>query len=488
MIKNFSKNIIVFIVTFVVCAGALLAVCQIPQSAIYENSRASSEYFTDNAGFPVQIKGHANTRIDNYADCILFNVIYNMDEQQAMKSIIAAPYYRIEGNDAREDFASAVIDGKEPNNEYSRYWHGSQVLIRPLLLMASVEQIRLILFGLLIALNIVLAVLLLRHRQYTPATIYFAALILVQFWMCAFTIEYVMSFLVMSTVCIVVTVIWSKGAAGERDADKDALRGSTASQRRMTYIFIVSGAVTCFVDFLTSETLTFTVPFVLYVMLCRKGGAGGSHGVGTNAFRAQLCRLIKWGAGWLSSYAAMFGIKWVLVYGVLGKSAFFNVLESAAYRIEGAVALDNAKALAGEAVSAGQRVFLGLLRNIACLFPTSDQMSAGAVAGIALGILVVLAVVLYLFRGERIDGTFIAILLLVAAIPYLRYLCLSNHSFIHYFFTYRAQMATIMALATIMIYNLKPSYILRKQDAGSSAGNKPRPAKKTGKNTKKKKR
>lgn len=152
MIKNFSKNIIVFIATFIVCVGALLAVCQIPQSSIYENSKASSEYFTDSASFPVLIKGHANTRIDNYADCILFNVIYNMDEQQAMKPIIAAPYYRIEGNDAREDFASAVIDGKEPNNEYSRYWHGSQVLIRPLLLLASVEQNRLILFGLLIAL------------------------------------------------------------------------------------------------------------------------------------------------------------------------------------------------------------------------------------------------------------------------------------------------------------------------------------------------
>lgn len=54
----------------------------------------------------------------------------------------------------------------------------------------------------------------------------------------------------------------------------------------------------------------------------------------------------------------MFGIKWALVYGILGKSAFFNVLENAVYRIEGAVALDNTKALAGEAVTAGQRSFL----------------------------------------------------------------------------------------------------------------------------------
>ena len=43
-------------------------------------------------------------------------------------------------------------------------------------------------------------------------------------------------------------------------------------------------------------------------------------------------------------------------------------------------------------------------------------------------------------------------MLLVGIIPYIRYLVLANHSYLHCFFTFRAQFATVMALALILIY------------------------------------
>ena len=38
----------------------------------------------------------------------------------------------------------------------------------------------------------------------------------------------------------------------------------------------------------------------------------------------------------------------------------------------------------------------------------------------------------------------------LGTVPFLRYLVLANHSFLHAFFTYRAQLATLLAAALIL--------------------------------------
>lgn len=222
----------------------------------------------------------------------------------------------------------------------------------------------------------------------------------------------------------------------------------------MTRLFVVGGAVTCFMDFLTTETLTFTVPFILYMLLGRRDEAETAQ-----PLRAQIVRMIRWGAAWLVSYAAVFAVKWALVYCTMGGDALRNALESAAYRIDG-------NAAANVTLSTAQQMLAALVQNLSCLLPLSGSHSIGVVLLVAACVPLVLGMVLYLFRGERLDGAFVVVLLVVGAIPYLRYVVLSNHACMHYFFTYRAQMATIMALAAIMVYQMKPSYILSQGKGG----------------------
>ncbi|NLD19546.1 MAG: hypothetical protein GX663_04775 [Clostridiales bacterium] len=439
--KDCLKNILVFLITFIVCVGTLLLVCQIPQSAIQKNSKKSAEYFSGHEGFPLLIGDKINSRSDNYADCVLLNVIYNMDSDNSFKAIIADSYYRHDGEDASDDYEDAVFNGKNPNNEYSRYWHGSQVFIRPLLTITSIEGIRLVIFGLLLALNIWLAALLVKRKLYSAAAIYFISMLLVEIWMTAFSLEYVMSFLVMTGACI--AVVYAK--------------------KRATYIFIATGMVTCFLDFLTCETLTFTVPVILLLVIRSKYEALGS-------FKSEISKIIKYGLAWLISYGLMFSAKWLLVYAVLGKSAFINALQNAAFRIEGTVTVDGLGL--GEAVNLWQRLSGVILRNLACLFPVGSHVTSSMVFGLALGTLAVLGAVFYLFRKEPTDGKFIGLLLLIGLIPYLRFLCLSNHAYIHYFFTYRAQMATVMVIFSILVFSLSPSYVLGKNNKAGKTGKK----------------
>lgn len=457
IVKRAARSVSVFLLASLSCIALLLLVCKIPQSAIEENSRLSAQYLVKEDAFPLVAGRLIGSRGDNYADSNLLNVIYHVDSDRAFYSLIASPYYRVEGESAQENYHDTVVLSLGPNADYARYWHGSQVLIRPLLVLTSVKGIRLALFALLIALNLWLIARLLRQGQRYAAIIYIAGLLLTGFWMTAFSLEYIMTFLVMTAACIGVSFLCRDASAPKGDSPAACRAPVAAAQaRQMTALFIVSGVVTCFLDFLTTETLTFTVPYLLYLFLLKSQDRLGT-------LRRELSRMAKWGAAWLASYAAMFAIKWGLIGVTLGTSAFADALRSAAVRMDGSILA--AGLSAGEAGSRLQQMSGALLRNLACLFPVTTDVSKPAVLMLTWGVLAVSFAVFYLLRKDPVDGRLIALLALTAAIPYARFLCLSNHSYIHYFFAYRAQMAAVMALGGMLLFSIRPGL-----KAASSAG------------------
>ena len=435
--RSILKSCAVFIITAIVCVSLLTAVCAlIPRSSIEPAMKRAEAYFSASAGFPVVVDGAASTRVDNYADTALFSVIWHTDHTQPLRSVIASPYYRNDGQDIRLDFHASVVDGQPANNEYSRYWHGSQLLLRPLLTFASIEGCRAILFGLLLAMNAALAWLLIRRRAVRILLIYGLGMALVQFWMCLFTLEYVMSFLVMTGACIAVVILAQPQNSREQNIC------------RMNLICVVSGVAVCFVDFLTTETLTFTVPVLLFLMLDHESGRPPLR------WKQLFGALIRLGAAWAASYAMMFLLKWILVYAVLGRDALMNVFSSAAYRIDHS--LPTGAAPSGETVRSTLLPAM-LARNIGILFPFATRFTVASALGTAAGALGLWGAVWYLFRAEKVDIVFLTGLLLLGAVPYARMLMLSSHSLDHYFFTYRAQLATLVALTAVLCYSIRPA-------------------------------
>lgn len=438
LINTIFKYIIVFTATFFVSVGLLAAVNLIPGSAIENGIRESADYLSANESFPLIIGDMVNSKADNYADTELLNVICNVNSDSPVYSLIVNPYYRIKGNDTREDFKKAAYEHAEPNSNYSRYWHGSAVLVRPLLTFASIRDIRIILFGAFILLNIILGIILIKAKARLLPVVYTISLLSVHPWMLAFSVEYIISFIIMTVTAIMAVLISNKGKM---------------VNQRIGYLFICAGTVTCFMDFLTTETLTFTIPVIMLVML-RK------HDNTLNSFKEEIIQIFKWGLCWSAGYAAMFAIKWGLVYAYGGKAAFDSIIINAAYRIDGAVTVDGLGL--GEVATPFQRIFFLLVRNLSCLYPVSSNVTVPFVLLSTLGILLVLGAVLYLFRKDEVDWAFIGIICLMGFIPYIRYLVLSNHAYIHYFFTYRAQMASVMGVLAVLFYTIEPAYFTAK--------------------------
>lgn len=110
------------------------------------------------------------SRQDNYADCILTNIIYHIDSENILTSILSASYYNPDGEEVNESFSYAVnnpanVSGNDkvvPNVDYSRYWHGSMVLLRPLFMFFDIRMI----LGIMILLLTVWFLYLLIREKY----------------------------------------------------------------------------------------------------------------------------------------------------------------------------------------------------------------------------------------------------------------------------------------------------------------------------------
>lgn len=439
------KLIIMFLVSVAGCMLLLLVTGFIPQSAIKQNCVESAEYFEEKELFPYLIEGQFNTRQDNYADCILTNIIYHVGtgEESLPVSLIKASYYCQERQDVNVAFSEAVQGEQEANIDYFRYWHGSMVFLRPLFLVTNIVGARLVLGFLTFAFVIATVIVLWKKGKKSLAVIYPLGLVLVNSWMIGFCIEYVTTFLLMSICSFWVVMSYHEGIDRKK------------RNRQILCLMVISGVVACFLDFLTTETLTITVPLFIELVIQKD----------EKEEENKFFFLIKNGLVWGISYGAMFLLKWLLAVAVLGVQAMQEALAAAAVRLNGTVYMGETN-LDSEA-NMGQRLIGAIFKNESVLFSFKMEMHAGTGAMIFFCLVLLGLAIVYMLRGKDFSGKTMGILLLLGCVPYLRYLVLSSHAFQHYFFTYRAQLISIMILLYLTWeYGLKNITFRHKKRSG----------------------
>ena len=93
-----------------------------------------------------------------------------------------------------------------------------------------------------------------------------------------------------------------------------------------------------------------------------------------------------------------------------------------------------------------------LLLNLRNLFPYEYGLSGAVLVMVFVFVLIVIPVVAGRVRlKEKVSCSNVALFVIIGLIPYVRFLVLHNHSYIHNFFTYRAQAATVMAICFVIL-------------------------------------
>ena len=441
--------------TIVICIALLFVTALIPQNALQKNMEKSSDYYNNHQMFDHVTDYMFLSRQDNYADCILTNIIYHIDQNNLAESILSASYYNPEDEGVQTSFAYAVGSKVEPNVDYSRYWHGSMVLLRPLFIIFDIAGVRMVLGILILIMTVWFEVLLFKNHYSVFGVCYGIGLMLVSVWMCAFCVEYAMPFVVMSVELPVLFALLTR-AYEKKDAQNDKVKrdehklgNQKADEHKsdnfkpeviLWAVLACAGIVTAFMDFLTTETITFTMAYVLYLIVKNRHNQ-------MRAVKDELIFLVKSGIVWLVSYGLMIALKWVLALIVLGKDAFFNALSQAALRISGDATLGNVTG--AEVVSDYERISGALWRNIGCIYPFKSTMSYGTAMIFILLVGLVVFSIWYLFR-EKAKSCINKVLVMVSLIPVLRFLVLNNHSYIHFFFTYRALLVSVVVIIYIL--------------------------------------
>jgi hypothetical protein len=186
--------------------------------------------------------------------------------------------------------------------------------------------------------------------------------------------------------------------------------------------------LTCFFDFLTTETLTLTVPLLLLVKMEHDKKRS------ENPWKLPVKMTVMWGLGYVLTWI----MKWVIASIALGENVMPYVSEHISERIGGTEQVT---------LGLGSYLFGALIRNVMCLFPIGWG-AAGAVIGIIL--ILIYIYIAYVYHVKGADKKQILIYVLIAGIPYVRYLVLHNHAYLHNFFTYRAQLAAVLAMILVL--------------------------------------
>lgn len=416
-IRKIIKYAAVFAAGVLACWGLLIFSCRIPRQLLLENLERSVSYYEKYEMFFQLEEGKLETQVDYYADENLYNIIASMDRSDPVRASLDARYCRTWMDDSMEGMKRAVA-GEEANQSYARYWHGSLSILTPLLLVTDAEGIYQIVGAVLLLLLGLLLLLLWRAGDYEIIGALLIAILACRGGMILTSLEYMMSPLAALLAANLLLLLDRRG--------KD-----------VSSLWILSGLLVCYLDFLTTETMALLLPLLIWTIHRFREGMNA---------RQCLKGTVRAGMLWGGGYVSMWLAKWLLSSLVLQRNVLLETVPQAAFRIN-----SNAYMRQGTI----ERLLGALARNLRCVRPLVFADSYGEIFGMTAFLLLALGTLGYLFHRKKRELQIIPVLLLIGAVPYLRYLVLSAHSYVHCFFTYRAQLISVMAVLLSVWYAVK---------------------------------
>ena len=384
-------------------------------------------YYSNKEAFAFGKSGCYNSITDNYADSILLNVLWNIKSNTPITSSIDTKYY--DGEDYGENWGLyQAVNGTAANTDYTRYWHGSITFIRPLLLFTDVNGVKNISFIFLIIFIGVTLAFLIKERHYFPAVALIFSLIGIQFWNIRLSLEYIPAFMVCFILCPLFIALEKK------------------DDIYLTLLSVISGVMIAFYDFLTVETISILTPLVIVFMIRTDDYRLGD-------FKQNFTLIAKCGLCWGISYAMTFVVKWTAASVCTGENKFTSAISSVGVRFYGNSSENN--------MPLYKQIPSAILANLSTIFGGRERIEAGNIIIGMIVITIIFGGIFLLCRKKEKKSSLTLTLLVIAFIPYLRYMVLNNHSYLHEFFTYRAQITVILCLCAMVWYNIEVKFPIK---------------------------
>ena len=258
-INKILKYVITFIAMLAVFSLCMIITYALPNGKIRGHIEESIELATGTGVNPLFRNYVPGARLDEYTDMLILNIALNKGTYENQSVLQRAFENSRYSNDEVQAISLRESTG-DPNlynnSEYSRYWHGIQVIVRPLLMIINYEEMRYLFYLIMAFMLACSSYLIYRNVSIYNAVAYILSLTAICIFMVPSSIQYMGIFTVSIAGVIAVNILYMKG-----------------KENLYPYFFIILGGCAAFFDLLTTPIISIGLPLLTMVMIETKKSA-----------------------------------------------------------------------------------------------------------------------------------------------------------------------------------------------------------------------
>lgn len=375
----------------------LLPIEPMEQNVLLSIPAMDGSWGTGEEPYEQVVKGYQTAQLDNSTDAyMLLSAIHRSDTSLADRVIHVYTYYHdvhYKQYDTLMQYGQTGLANMR-NTSTARYWLGYLIVLKPLLLVFTYMDIRMLNAAVQGLLLLGICVLMQRRGVGRYALPFGLSMTLLNPMVTGLSLQFSTVFLVMAVSMLL--MLWKPRWV------EDGL-GDGA-------FFLLIGMATSYFDFLTYPLAAFGMPCVLWLLLHPAESAS-----------RRFSRLLRCGAAWCFGYLGMWAGKWLLDYLYGGKELWYSVV--------GSVETRTSTEASGQSISR-----LGALARVLSVYFKKPYLLLGLAAGIGYGA----ALIKNRNALKNADHSMALALVLVALLPVPWFLLTANHAYLHAFFASRA--------------------------------------------------
>ncbi len=404
---NLKKGLILTLMLTFIFSIIMLLISFIDDTKIVNNIDKSMENYDF---FESDFLG---VKDDRYTDMIMLNILVSNKNETLKEKAFLSKYGYINDTFTKQmtwnqynNLLSVLNDEQHFFDDYGRHWNGWQLVLKPLLLVMSYQNVLVFLFIIGIILLGFNCYFIRKKFDFKFLLVFILSLISISFYAFSTCVQFSIIFLLTLIGNLIVLV----------NIDNKKFNSEV--------FFFVFGAIVTFFNFLNFTLISLIFPLI--ILLAYKF----YHGEYIN-YHDNIKFVIKNSLCWFLGYIILWICKWLIGVIVLGGNFIKTAIMSANQRL-GIVSTFN---------------FLDILYlNIHEFFKHKSSI-------IILGFIIITLFVV--FRKNGLEKFKISLPLLIISIyPFLWYLVLQNHSAVHFWMTYRLLGTSIFSLLFLVVFLL----------------------------------
>lgn len=399
----------------------LVLVYLLPAQKMKENIARSSEIYNYEGVYPQLVTGYKTTQLDNVTDTIMLAEAMCPVEGSYLESAmwVRRRICSVEGEVGPIEVTNYANDAGYPVHEisYPRYWHGYLILLKPLLMVFDVGDIRMINFFLQSFLLLLIMVRLIEQRYKREAIVFGIGILIINPLVTAVSFQNSTIYYILLAAVLYLT-------AGGR------LNNNYMENKECSYFFLCVGIITSYFDFLTYPLAALGVPlvFVIYFSDC-------------STWKRQIKYIVQYGCLFFAGYFGMWFSKWAWAVVLINP----DIIMDALHELKVWITADRSDMSEYEITIAR-----AIVKNIANMIKWPY-------------VILFLGGICYCIRGigkisRKVLVTFIPYIMLML-IPFF-HMMISGHAFMHNAYTYREFTVSILAMFYMLLKQSRRQSVL----------------------------